>query len=191
MRGLVPTISTLSRHHSPEPSHQNRGRPVESDRNQTHIKKWVLPWNTISKFVFSILFELKNPLNVLVLGPHDSGKTTVINSLLMAVRKQWTDRARYGHGGRHQFAPVLLYENPNHHRRHNGQSYHNHEWVFFRITYHRSSGYHRHSDTMIHGGNETRMITVVVWLFGILEVSIWFLTRIRRLSCYDTFSKAD
>ena len=135
MRGLVPTISTLSRHHSPEPSHQNRGRPVESDRNQTHIKKWVSSWNTISKFVFSILFELKNPLNVLVLGPHDSGKTTVINSLLMAVRKQWTDRARYGHGGRHQFAPVLLYENPNHHRRHNGQSYHNHEWVFFRITY--------------------------------------------------------
>ena len=69
----------------------------------------------------SALFELRNPLNVLVLGPHDSGKTTVINSLLMAVRKVWCDRAPYGHGSKHQFSPILLYENPNHHPR---QPYH-------------------------------------------------------------------
>jgi len=97
---------------SPEPVHQ-RGRALECDRNQSTIK--------------SALYELKNPLNVLVLGPHDSGKTTVINSLLMAVRKQWCDRARYGHGGKHQFAPVTLYENPTHHKRQNGQAFHHHE----------------------------------------------------------------
>jgi len=77
--------------------------PTARDRNNHTIK--------------SALYELKNPLNVLVLGPHDSGKTTVINSLLMSVRGQWTDRARYGHGSNHQFSPVLIYENPNHHNR--------------------------------------------------------------------------
>lgn len=35
----------------------------------------------------------------------------------MSVRGQWTDRARYGHGSNHQFSPVLIYENPNHHNR--------------------------------------------------------------------------
>merc|ERR1719454_1059417 len=103
---VLPLREDHARHHSdasPEPTNQNfqqRGRPKDSANSNT---------------IKSALYELKNPLNVLVLGPHDSGKTTVINSLLMAVRKQWTDRARYGHGGKHQFAPVLLYENPNYH----------------------------------------------------------------------------
>ena len=78
---------------------------------------------------FSALCDLCEPLNVIVIGPHDSG-TTVINSLLMSVRGKWTDRsvptlimycltklnrAKYGHGSAHQLSPVLVYENPNHH----------------------------------------------------------------------------
>jgi len=43
---------------------------------------------------------------------------------LMAVRKVWCDRAPYGHGSKHQFSPILLYENPNHHPR---QPYHDHK----------------------------------------------------------------
>ena len=42
---------------------------------------------------FSALCDLCEPLNVIVIGPHDSGKTTVINSLLMSVRGKWTDRS--------------------------------------------------------------------------------------------------
>ena len=59
-----------------------------------------------------------DPLNVLVLGPHDSGKTTLINSLLMSVTGEWVDRAPYGTGRAHNLNPVVLYENPEHHRRH-------------------------------------------------------------------------
>ena len=52
---------------------------------------------------------------MLVLGPHDSGKTTLINSLLMSVTGKWTDRARYGTGRNHNLSPVVIYENPDHH----------------------------------------------------------------------------
>ena len=141
----------LNAEHSPDPSaggggpQQTRGRAIDNDRNQSTIKRFAVNcikrnlWNLLCDLFslicfcetntldFSALFELKNPLNVLVLGPHDSGKTTVINSLLMAVRKQWCDRARYGHGGKHQFAPVTLYENPTHHKRTSGQAHHHHE----------------------------------------------------------------
>ena len=58
-----------------------------------------------------------DPLNVLVIGPHDSGKTTLINSLLMSVTGEWSDRAQYGCGRTHNLVPVVLYENPEHHKR--------------------------------------------------------------------------
>lgn len=61
---------------------------------------------------------IADPLNVLVIGPHDSGKTTLINSLLMSVTGEWVDRAPYGTGRAHNLNPVVLYENPEHHRRH-------------------------------------------------------------------------
>jgi len=73
---------------------------------------------------FSALCDLCEPLNVIVIGPHDSGKTTVINSLLMSVRGTWTDRAKYGHGSAHQLSPVLVYENPNHHHQNSPEHKH-------------------------------------------------------------------
>jgi len=65
----------------------------------------------------SALKTITDPLNVLVIGPHDSGKTTLINSLLMSVTGDWSDRAPYGIGRSHNLGPVVLYENPDHHRR--------------------------------------------------------------------------
>jgi GTPase SAR1 family protein len=67
--------------------------------------------------VTSSLKYITDPLNVLVIGPQNSGKTTLINSLLMSVTREWADRAQYGVGRNHTLAPVVLYENPDHHKR--------------------------------------------------------------------------
>ena len=72
---------------------------------------------TVMNSIKSALKTITDPLNVLVIGPHDSGKTTLINSLLMSVTGDWSDRAPYGIGRSHNLGPVVLYENPDHHRR--------------------------------------------------------------------------
>ena len=72
---------------------------------------------TVMDSMKSALKTITDPLNVLVIGPHDSGKTTLINSLLMSVTGDWSDRAPYGIGRSHNLGPVVLYENPDHHRR--------------------------------------------------------------------------
>ena len=90
----------------------------------------------IFKLFFSALKFITDPLNVLVIGPHDSGKTTLINSLLMSVTGDWSDRAPYGCGRKHNVAPVVLYENPEHHRRCRTRSDNHHSGRHPRKHYH-------------------------------------------------------
>ena len=89
-----------------------------------------------SRHAPSALKFITDPLNVLVIGPHDSGKTTLINSLLMSVTGDWSDRAPYGCGRRHNLAPVVLYENPEHHRRCRTRSDNHHSGRYPRKHYH-------------------------------------------------------
>lgn len=94
----------------------------------------------------SALKFITDPLNVLVIGPHDSGKTTLINSLLMSVTGDWSDRAPYGCGRRHNLAPVVLYENPEHHRRCRTRSDNHHSGRHPRKHYHFDPTWKRSAD---------------------------------------------
>lgn len=97
---------------------------------------------------------INDPLNVLVIGPHDSGKTTLINSLLMSVTGEWVDRAPYGTGRAHNLNPIVLYENPEHHRRRRTVSEAN------------NSGYkprHRHFDPLWKRAADDHCGRVVMW----------------------------
>jgi len=94
----------------------------------------------------SALKFITDPLNVLVIGPHDSGKTTLINSLLMSVTGDWSDRAPYGCGRRHNLAPVVLYENPEHHRRCRTRSDNHHNGRNPRKHYHFDPTWKRSAD---------------------------------------------
>lgn len=94
----------------------------------------------------SALKFITDPLNVLVIGPHDCGKTTLINSLLMSVTGDWSDRAPYGCGRKHNVAPVVLYENPEHHRRCRTRSDNHHTGRHPRKHYHFDPTWKRSAD---------------------------------------------
>lgn len=64
------------------------------------------------KMIFNMFNKhLSSNLNVLVLGQRESGKTSLINSMCMALTQKWSDKARYCPGRNHVIDECVIHRN--------------------------------------------------------------------------------